>query len=373
MCRRRKLDAHRRAGRGGPRRCPGSTSTAPARARLARDPRGVRGRPRPRRRGGGRAPRARDRTGQAALARVPRRGRRRARRVRLFRLCVAGRGGDRGRRSAGAVAHRRGSRMRCGGSARWRPPRSPPCATCPGRGRRRSCGGWRPSGGCGPSGSAAASCGRRRRLRLGLRRHDPVAHQPARRSAPPARSGRARRAAASCRARAPGSAGSSRASRRTRRPRRRRTAAPTPAAARGARSRTPFSSVAPAMIGSAACRDSRLASTRVNRRHRAAASVAPLRETPGNSEHACATPSHSASSAPASACVRSWGERSASAIATAPDEQTGRDRRRRPEVPLDRPLEPVADHRRRGEREADHHHPPQVQPAHGLVDLTAAG
>ena len=72
------------------------------------------------------------------------------------------------------------------------------------------------------------------------------------------------------------------------------------------------------MIGSAAWRERRLASTRVNRRKRAAASVAPFRETPGNSEHACATPSHSASAAPASECVRSWGERSARAIASAP-------------------------------------------------------
>ena len=83
-------------------------------------------------------------------------------------------------------------------------------------------------------------------------------------------------------------------------------------------SRTPFRSVAPAMIGSAEWRDKRLASTRVKRRHRAAASVAPLRETPGSSEHACATPSHSASSAPASAWVRSCGDRSATAIAIAP-------------------------------------------------------
>ena len=138
------------------------------------------------------------------------------------------------------------------------------------------------------------------------------------RSAPPKRSGRARRAAASCRARAPGSAGSSRASIRTRPARRPRTAPPRPPATLARAAARPSAAVAPAMIGSAACRDSRLASTRVNRRHRAAASVAPLRDTPGISEQACATPSHSASAVPASSAPRSWGARSASAMASAP-------------------------------------------------------
>ena len=83
-------------------------------------------------------------------------------------------------------------------------------------------------------------------------------------------------------------------------------------------SRHPFSAVAPAITGNAAWRDSRLASSRVNRRDRATASVAPLREIPGTSAHACATPSNSASAAPASVCVRSWGARSDHAIAIAP-------------------------------------------------------
>ena len=47
------------------------------------------------------------------------------------------------------------------------------------------------------------------------------------------------------------------------------------------RSRTPFSAVAPTMIGSATVRESRLAWSREKRRQRAAARVAPLRETPG--------------------------------------------------------------------------------------------
>ena len=56
----------------------------------------------------------------------------------------------------------------------------------------------------------------------------------------------------------------------------------------------------------------------MNRRALAAASVAPLREIPGTSAHAWATPSHSASHAPASVWVRSWGARSDQAIAIAP-------------------------------------------------------
>src|SRR3954447_8313808 len=83
-------------------------------------------------------------------------------------------------------------------------------------------------------------------------------------------------------------------------------------------SRVPFSTVAPRMIGRATWRESALASSRVNRRARAAASVAPLRETPGISAHAWATPSRSASSAPASSRPRRCGARSATSIATDP-------------------------------------------------------
>ena len=82
--------------------------------------------------------------------------------------------------------------------------------------------------------------------------------------------------------------------------------------------RTVLSRVAPAITGSATWRESLLASSRVNRRRRAAASVAPLREIPGSSAHACAMPSHSASVARASREVRVWGARSARAIATDP-------------------------------------------------------
>ena len=65
--------------------------------------------------------------------------------------------------------------------------------------------------------------------------------------------------------------------------------------ARGACRRTPLSTVAPAITGSATWRESRLASSRVKPRRRAAASVAPLRETPGTRAHAWATPRQSAS------------------------------------------------------------------------------
>ena len=60
-------------------------------------------------------------------------------------------------------------------------------------------------------------------------------------------------------------------------------------------SRTPFRPVAARIRGSAAWRESTFASSRVKRRQRAAASVAPLRETPGTSAHACPTPSASPS------------------------------------------------------------------------------
>jgi hypothetical protein len=60
-------------------------------------------------------------------------------------------------------------------------------------------------------------------------------------------------------------------------------------------SRTDFNTVAPAITGSATWRESRFASSRVKPRHRAAASVAPLRDTPGINAAACAIPSHRAS------------------------------------------------------------------------------
>src|SRR4051812_23628980 len=67
------------------------------------------------------------------------------------------------------------------------------------------------------------------------------------------------------------------------------------------------------MIGSAAWRDRRFAAALSKRSRRAAVSVAPLRETPGASAQACATPIASASAAPASECARDAGRRSAAA------------------------------------------------------------
>jgi hypothetical protein len=84
------------------------------------------------------------------------------------------------------------------------------------------------------------------------------------------------------------------------------------------RSRATFSPVAPTITGSATWRESRFASSRANRRNRAATSVAPLRDTPGIKAHACATPSISASTVSASSWSRSCGLRSAYTIAAEP-------------------------------------------------------
>ena len=65
-------------------------------------------------------------------------------------------------------------------------------------------------------------------------------------------------------------------------------------------------------------RESRTASGRANPSARAAASVAPERETPGTSAHAWASPSSSPSRGPASSSRRSCGARSASTSATEP-------------------------------------------------------
>ena len=88
------------------------------------------------------------------------------------------------------------------------------------------------------------------------------------------------------------------------------------AGGRRAMSRAPLSAAAPASTGSATSRDSSAASRRPNPRARAAARVAPLRETPGTSASAWATPSASPSTRLGSA--RRAGKRSASTMAIAP-------------------------------------------------------
>jgi hypothetical protein len=72
------------------------------------------------------------------------------------------------------------------------------------------------------------------------------------------------------------------------------------------------------MIGSAIVRESRLDWSREKRRQRAAARVTPLRETPGASAAAWATPSASPSIGVASPRPRRCGRRSESSIAAAP-------------------------------------------------------
>ena len=81
----------------------------------------------------------------------------------------------------------------------------------------------------------------------------------------------------------------------------------------------PFSSVAPAITGSATWRERRLASSRVNRRSRAAASVAPLRDTPGTSARRLGDPEpQRVARARLLVAARSCGARSAQAITTEP-------------------------------------------------------
>ena len=122
--------------------------------------------------------------------------------------------------------------------------------------------------------------------------------------------------------------------------------------------RTVFSRVAPAITGSATWRESRLASSRVNRRRRAAASVAPLRETPGEQRARLREPEPQRVAGAGVLVVRVWGARSARAIATDPATSPRGDRRRRAEMALDRPLERVADDRRGHERQGDERQAP---------------
>ena len=130
------------------------------------------------------------------------------------------------------------------------------------------------------------------------------------------------RARASRRRRTSGGARERRAE-RAERPRRERPAQPPrhPLRAAGAR---PCSRLAPANTGSATAHDSRQRRRRArNPAARAADSAAPLRETPGTSAAACASPSASPSSGPACAQERARageplaGAPSAAAIASA--------------------------------------------------------
>ena len=337
MCRRRKLDSTDALIEEA-RAVPGlDVDQAPARARLARDRRGVRRRSRPRRRRAGRASRAPGRRRVKLPSLEFRRRRRRGPRgVRLHRLRVAGGGGDRRRGVAGAGrGARRRSRTRsrrCSASMATAEvaavcdlpgPRAPARAVAardrvarparPSRDRRavdassRSAGPARRRSPSTPtlsvecaisSQSATESHMARQRRRAsvdGLDARSTSAERPRRsacvgaersaasasvarplaggrqtaaapagaRSRSPARSGRARRAAASCRARA---AWISRVEAERRDERRAGAGGERqprlPPAARGGRSRTPFSRVAPAITGSATWRERRLASTR---------------------------------------------------------------------------------------------------------------
>ena len=352
----------RRAARGGPRGAGAGPRSAPAGVRVARDRRGVRCRSRPLP-----APCRPSTARRAATASSCPRSSSSAPTVRSTG-CTARpttrrlrRGGDRRGGVAGSPGPRWRLRMRCAGfgsmataevAARLRPARAAGAGRAVAAGHRVA----RP-----------ARAGRQRLpLVAGLRAGGG-------RSASRARSGRARRAAASCRARGPGSAASRRASRRTPRRRRRRTAPRLRPAARGG-------GAAPPSAGwrrrSPAARRGARGGWRprgVKRRIRAAASVAPLRETPGISEHACATPSHSASTAPGLLeCVRSWGERSASAIASAPASSPAATVGGRAEMALDRALEPVADRPPAGRTTARSAAPgARFRPADGFVDLAA--
>ena len=93
----------------------------------------------------------------------------------------------------------------------------------------------------------------------------------------------------------------------------------------------------------------------MKRRNRAAVSVAPLRETPGNSAQAWRDPEPQAvDRASPRRSSRSCGPRSAQAIATAAGDQADGDRPGLAEVALDRPLQREADDRRRQQRQPDH-------------------
>src|SRR3954463_4358662 len=155
-------------------------------------------------------------------------------------------------------------------------------------------------------------------------------------------------------------------------------AAPTPAAKalasaggtpRRAR-RTPLSAVAPTMTGRATWRESALASARAKPRRRAAASVIPLRETPGMSAQACAKPRARASTTPASSRRRPVGPSRApgamgAGAGSQPPQRAGGVGRGGAQAPLDRARERLADVDRRQEGADDERRPAVVQAARG--------
>ena len=178
----------------------------------------------------------------------------------------------------------------------------------------------------------------------------PREHAPAqRRTATAARAARGRTRAAR------------RAWRRTRPPRR-------PAGARQCvhgRPRHAFSAVAPASTGPATPNDSREASAREYPSARAAASVAPVRDTPGASAAAWASPSAS----PGRRGGASRGDPVGDGERHGADQQAARERHRPAEPLLDRPLEQVADHHGRRERQRER---PRVGRARGAASGASA-
>ena len=126
------------------------------------------------------------------------------------------------------------------------------------------------------------------------------------------------------------------------------------------------------MIGSATWRDSTLASSRPKPRARAAASVAPLRDTPGISAQAWARPRQSASTrAGVFAAALPVARRVGREHRQRAGDEPGGDRRGRAEAALDRALEDVADDRRRHEAQDDQLDAAAVERARRLGDLVA--
>ena len=246
---------------------------------------------------------------------------------------VVARERDRQRLAAGIDrrAGPRRARRRRGRPRRYRPPRLRTR-----RSRHRS----RPLSSHRPDGQLAAA-------RARPRQRDPVDRV---------------RAAASGRARPAGSAMSSRASRRTRRPRRPRTAVACPSGSPRRRSRIAFSTVAPAITGSATWRERRFASSRVNAaaaRRRASRRCARRRvraRTPGRAR---ATARRRAGLRRSAALLRgAVGQRHHQRAG----EQPGGDRPGVPEAALDRALERVADHRRAARTRARSGHQAPARP-----------
>ena len=137
---------------------------------------------------------------------------------------------------------------------------------------------------------------------------------------------------------------------------------------RGGPGGRPSAPVAPTMIGSAIVRESRFAWSREKRRQRAAARVTPLRETPGrqrrrlgDAEREAVGRGRVAAPAPLRPAVGDEHRRR-------PGEQAVGGRPRPAEAPLDRPLQRVADDRRRQEGEAEQQRPAAVELAQLLGD-----